>query len=97
MNALKKLLLLFITAASAGAVVQELSKPKEQRTWHGSVLGVPYDFRLPSVERIRAAYWNPEDERLFTPLAFGVGWGINIPRLLQKLRETSEMASDDGV
>ncbi len=43
------------------AVYQELRKPPEQRTWHGKVAGVvPYDFRMPTFERLRETYWNPE-------------------------------------
>ena len=25
--------------------------------------------------------WNPEDERIFTPRTFGIGWDINLYRL----------------
>jgi len=35
--------LFFLTLA---AVAQELGKPEDQRTWHGKVAGVPYDFRV---------------------------------------------------
>jgi hypothetical protein len=38
---------------------------------------VPYDFRMPTVERIRSAYWNP-DAPLLTSKAFGVGWAVNL-------------------
>ena len=63
------------------AVSQEMSKPEDERTWHGKVGGVvPYDFRPPTWDRIRAAYWNPEDDRLFTDRVFGVGWAINLYR-----------------
>jgi len=68
------------------AVCQELEKPKEERTWHGKVAGlVPYDFRLPSLEKFKEAYWNPYDSRLFTPRVFGVGWAINFYALLENL------------
>jgi hypothetical protein len=63
------------------AVATELSKPEEERTWHGKVGGVvPYDFRPPTWERIRDAYWNPDSERLFSDRVFGVGWAINLYR-----------------
>lgn len=59
------------------AVVQELRKPPEQRTWHGKVVGfVPYDFRRPSVERFRKTYWNP-DGPILSGKAWGVGWAPN--------------------
>lgn len=63
------------------AVAQEAAKPRSERTWSGRVLGVvPYDFNPPTWDRIRDAYWNPEDERLFTDRVLGVGWAINLHR-----------------
>jgi hypothetical protein len=63
------------------AVATELSKPPPQRTWEGRVFGVvPYDFRPPTWQRIRDAYWNPRSDRLFSDRVFGVGWAINLYR-----------------
>lgn len=63
------------------AISQEMAKPESERTWQGLVLGVvPYDFRPPTWDRFREAYWNSEDERLFTPRPLGVGWGVNFFR-----------------
>ena len=63
------------------AVATELSKPALERTWEGRVLGVvPYDFRPPTWQRIRDAYWNPRSDRLFSDRVFGVGWAINLYR-----------------
>ena len=63
------------------AVAQEAAKPRAERTWRGRVMGVvPYDFTPPTWARIRRAYWNPEDERLFTDRVLGVGWAINLHR-----------------
>lgn len=59
------------------AIVQELRKPAEQRTWHGKVGFVPYDFRIPTVERMRDTYWNP-DGPLISGRAWGVGWAPNL-------------------
>jgi hypothetical protein len=59
------------------AVVQELRKPPEERTWHGKVASfVPYDFRMPNIERFRQTYWNPEGP-LISSKAWGVGWAPN--------------------
>lgn len=59
------------------AVVQELRKPKDERTWHGKVADfVPYDFRMPTVERVRSTYWNP-DGPIVSGKVFGVGWAPN--------------------
>ncbi len=73
------------------AVYQELRKPPEQRTWHGKVAGVvPYDFRMPTFERLRETYWNPESDEIFSERVFGVGWGVNIPVAMRKLSEISD-------
>ena len=76
-------LLRFGALALAGlAVAQELRKAPETRDWHGSIGGmVPYDFRRPTWDRFRRAYWNPEDDRVLMPTAFGVGWAVNFPAL----------------
>ncbi|HEV2033927.1 MAG TPA: hypothetical protein VGU71_06985 [Candidatus Dormibacteraeota bacterium] len=68
-------------ALVVAAVATELAKPEAERTWEGRVFGiVPYDFRPPTWERIRAAYWNPESNRLFSDRVFGVGWALNLHR-----------------
>jgi hypothetical protein len=59
------------------AVVQELIKPSDERTWNGKVAAfVPYDFRMPTVERIRNTYWNL-DGPLLSGKVLGVGWTPN--------------------
>lgn len=59
------------------AVVQELRKSPEDRTWQGKVAGfVPYDFRKPTVDRVRDTYWNP-DGPIVSGKAWGVGWAPN--------------------
>lgn len=71
---------------AAAAVYRELQKPPEERTWHGRVAGfVPYDFRVPTPERLREAYWNPDAPRIFTERVLGIGWAINFYSLLQVL------------
>src|SRR5687767_8378707 len=58
LGALVWLLRTAVLAAVGGAIYTELRKPPEQRTWHGKLLGVvPYDFRLPTLEGLRQAYW----------------------------------------
>ncbi len=78
------------------AVCQELEKPKAERTWHGKVGFIPYDFRFPTVERVKAAYWNPEEHRVFTPEVFGVGWAINFHAILENLRIMSQDFSEQS-
>lgn len=75
----------------AAAVGQELMKPPEERQWHGRIAGfIPYDFRFPTLERVREAYWKPENPNVFTERVLGVGWGINIPVLARRLRELGQ-------
>lgn len=63
------------------AIVQELQKPPKKRTWHGKVGDlVPHDFRVPTVERIRATYWNT-DGPFLPSKAFGVGSAFNLGAL----------------
>lgn len=68
------------------AVVQELRKPAEERTWHGKVADfIPYDFRMPTMARIRDTYWNPEGS-ILSSKAFGVGWAPNLGALTRMFR-----------
>jgi hypothetical protein len=48
----------------------------------GTLLGMPYDWRRPTVARAKSRLWNPGEARLFTPRVFGLGWDINFARLL---------------
>src|ERR1700687_847966 len=76
---IRRLARLAVLALVVGAVATELSKPAPERTWQGKVLGVvPYDFRPPTLQRIRDAYWNPYSDRLFSDRVFGVGWAVNL-------------------
>jgi hypothetical protein len=48
----------------------------------GSLLGIPYDWRRPTVPRAKSRWWNPDDPRVLTPKTFGWGWDLNLARLL---------------
>ncbi len=61
----------------AASILDQLHQPPEQRTWHGEIAGVPYDFRMPTLERLQATFWNKDTSRVLVPHAFGVGWSIN--------------------
>ena len=64
------------------ALIDQLRRPAEERTWHGRIVGIPYDFRPPTLERVRTTLWNKDNPSLLAPHAFGVGWSINLYRLL---------------
>ncbi len=72
------------------AVCQELEKPKEERQWYGRVGFIPYDFRIPTIERIKEAYWNPDNAKIFMPEVWGIGWAVNIHAVLEKMRLIGE-------
>lgn len=85
-DALTSLLKMAVVGAVIGALYTELRKPRAERTWNGKLLGfVPYDFRMPSIESVRTAYWNPKSPKVFSPRPLGVGWAVNIPTLLRRL------------
>ena len=84
---------LLATVVAVVGIVEQVRRPPDERTWHGSVLGVPYDFRPPSFERLRAAWWNPDTERLFTARDFGVGWAINFAQVAKIVRELRQQAN----
>ena len=86
MNDLLKLVRTAIWLAFFGALYQELRKAPEERTWHGKVGGVvPYDFRIPSFNNLREAYWAPDRDVIFTEKVLGVGWAVNLPVAARKL------------
>jgi len=91
---LRRLIFLASVAIAALAVLDQLMRPKEDRTWHGEVFGVPYDFRPPSLQRSRERWWNPDDPRLFTPRDFGVGRSINLARVYAAIATPAKTNGD---
>lgn len=82
MSKIRKVWMVVGLALVGAAIATELRKPREEREWHGRIAGViPYEFRPPTLERVRAALWNPEGERIFTDRVLGVGWSINFGRV----------------
>jgi uncharacterized membrane protein len=81
-STINTLLTIIGIALVVAAVWDQLQRPPAERTWYGSVFGIPYDFRVPTVERLREAFWNKDDTRIFVPCILGVGWSINFYPLL---------------
>lgn len=52
----------------------------------GHFAGLPYDWRRPAAARMAARWWNPDDRRLFTPQAYGWGYGLNFYWLTHPVR-----------
>lgn len=97
---LRRLIRFTAFALVAAAVATELAKPPPERTWQGRVLGVvPYDFRPPTWQKIREAYWNPDSDHLFSDRVFGVGWAVNLYRAKTLMDEAfrSLMGAEEAV
>ena len=84
---LQKLIRLITLALGVAAVVKELRKPPAERTWNGVLGFVPYDFRVPTLARVKERMWDPEGAHLISPRVFGVGWTLNIGRLVELIRQ----------
>ncbi|MBI3969378.1 MAG: hypothetical protein HY329_27355 [Chloroflexi bacterium] len=65
-------------AAAGGVVALRWGKT-------GRFLGVPYDFRPPTLARVRERWWNRDDQRILTPHTFGWGWSINLREVARRL------------
>jgi hypothetical protein len=81
MKFVRRMVQLGLLALVALAIWDQLTRDPEYRTWHGQVFGVPYDFRKPTLEKIEAAVWSPDNPQLLGPHVFGVGWTPNIGRI----------------
>jgi len=79
----------FVAGVAAGmaaaAIGQELAKAPEDRTWKGTVAGVPYNFRLEEWPEITNEYWNPESDQILVPHTIGLGWGVNFAALKRRV------------
>ena len=51
----------------------------------GTVLGMPYDLRIPTAERVASRWWNPLDPHVIVPRLFGLGWTVNFGAVAVRL------------
>lgn len=61
-------------------MTQEEAGPQEERTF----FGMPMNWELNPYKMARN-WWNPEDERIFPPRVFGIGWDVNGHALLRRI------------
>jgi hypothetical protein len=62
------------------------SERREKRSlFSGRVLGIPYDLRPPTAERIASRWWDPLNPRIFVPRLFGAGWTVNFASVAVRL------------
>ena len=98
MGDLLKLVRTLAWVALVAALYQELRKQPDERTWHGRVAGtVPYDFRVPTLEKFRAAYWDPDTDRVFSDRVIGVGWAVNVPVAVRRISAIVSQYADASV
>ena len=91
---MKDLRVLLRIATTAFAVASVVYAVRTRRP-AGRFLNVPYEFRMPTVKRLRGRLWNPNDDRVVTPCVFGLGWSVNLYQVLQQLREYRPTDSQD--
>ncbi len=85
------------TAADVARLIAELGSPESfsaglgvrieapNTFGSGHVLGLPYDLRVPTSERVAERLWNPRDPRIWMPRVFGMGWDINMGAVAVRL------------
>ena len=81
---------ILFTAATVAAFVYSI----RTRQPSGHILEVPYDFRVPTSERLRDRLWNPDDRRVFTPPVLGVGWSINLFQVAVRAQALLALATE---
>ncbi len=79
------------TGLTAAAISQELEKAPNERTWKGKVAGVPYNFRLNEWPNVATEYWNPDSDRILSPHAIGLGWGVNFAAVARRAQAAIAM------
>ena len=77
-------IMIFVIAAAVHAYRTKQS--------HGRYYNVPFEFRIPTIERAKNRVWNPNDRRLFNPNIFGVGWTLNLHEAARRLNIIEEQA-----
>lgn len=51
----------------------------------GKLLGMPYDWRKPTWDRVKERQWNADEHRLFVPKVYGWGYDLNVGEALRRL------------
>ena len=51
----------------------------------GKFLGIPYDWRWPTLARVKSRWWNRRDRRIFTPKSWGWGYDVNFYEVARRL------------
>lgn len=86
MTKVRRLWFVVIAIVAVLSLRRQLSLPPEDRTWRGYVFGIPYDYRVPTIDRVLERLWNPDDRRLIVPHVWGIGWTLNIYQVVERIR-----------
>ena len=84
MKWLQRPVIAFAALLGGLALAKEFAQPRGLRVGEGSVLGIPYSFRIPTGADLKRRYWNPDGAVLAPPL-WGVGVYPNLPALLRRV------------
>ena len=57
---------------------------QQQQQPQQSFFGIPVSWEF-DLRRMARNYWNPDDDRLFPPKVFGIGWDVNGHAVLRRL------------
>ena len=90
MKKISDILRLVTTAFTTATIVYAIRTKQSS----GRLLNVPYDFRFPTIQRVKERWWNPDDSRVFTPHVFGVGWSLNLYQLRELLLGETDGGSE---
>jgi hypothetical protein len=63
-----------------------MGTPHRNDDAHGRFLGVPYDWRKPTLERFKSRVWNDNDDRIVVPRWYGWGYDVNFHALSKRVR-----------
>jgi 5-formyltetrahydrofolate cyclo-ligase len=61
-----------------------MSDNRQQQQSQQTFLGMPMNWEW-DVRKMARNYWNPDDERVFPPKVFGIGWDLNGYALFRRL------------
>ena len=64
--------------------MNENQQPRRQQQQPQTFFGMPMSWEWDPRKMVRN-YWNPDDERVFPPKVFGIGWDLNGHALLRRL------------
>jgi hypothetical protein len=80
----------------ADALISATKESLATEEWSGTgrVLGMPYDLRVPTAERIASQWWDPAEPKILVPRVFGVGWTVNFGAVAVRLGMIEPDAED---